>query len=135
MVIIWKSFPLFVKVKRIDYFPWKFRGQWKLLNLLRVAWTWKPSFKIYTTSTYTIYKQAQEHISNFGSAYFSFSEHAPENKIFLSISEKNFHFRSRLCKFGSMNLPIYLSICLSIYLSACLPVCLSNYLEIKWFCR
>ena len=47
---------------------------------------------------------------SFAIAYFQFWDHAPENEIFLSISGKTFHFRSRFYKFGSMNLTIYLSI-------------------------
>ena len=64
------------------------------------------------------------------SAYFPFWEHAPEKKIFLSILEKKFNFRSRLYKFGSMNLRIYLSTNLSTYLSFFLTVCLSDCLSV-----
>ena len=77
----------------------------------------------------------QEQVFNFGSTYFSFWEHAPENEIFLSISEKKFHFRSRLYKFGSMNLPIYLSIYLSIYPSiynSCIFTVLRSYLDVLY---
>ena len=58
----------------------------------------------------------QEQVFNFGSTYFSFWEHAPENEIFLSSSKKNFHFGSRLYKFGSMNL----SLSLSLYIYICI---------------
>ena len=72
----------------------------------------------------------QEQVFNFRSTYFSFWEHAPENEIFLSISGKNFHFKSRLYKFGSMNLPIYICTYASIYLFIYSSIYLYIYLSI-----
>ena len=136
MVIIWNSFPLFVKVKRIDYFPWKFRGNESYLicsELLehgsQVSKYIQPQHIQYTSKLRSTYLISGAHI-------FHFRSMLPKIKYF-------FQFRKKISisGAGSANsgawifLFIYLSICLSIYLSACLPVCLSNYLEIKWFCR
>ena len=137
MVIIWNSFPLFVKVKRIDYFPWKFRGNESYLicsELLehgsQVSKYIQPQYIQYTSKLRSTYLISGAHIFHFWSML-------PKIKYFFQFRKKKIPFQEQAFQIRGawIFLFIYLSICLSIYLSACLPVCLSNYLEIKWFCR
>ena len=136
MVIIWNSFPLFVKVKRIDYFPWKFRGNESYLicsELLehgsQVSKYIQPQYIQYTSKLRSTYLISGAHI-------FHFRSMLPKIKYFFQFRKKISISGVGFANSGAwIFLFIYLSICLYIYLSACLPVSLSKYLEIKWFCR
>ena len=94
-------------------------------------WEHAPSIKnqlfLYRTNIFN----SGHRISVSGADIFHLDSLLPNTKyFFLSIWGKKVYFGSRLYKFKSMNLPIYLPIDLSIYLSMYLSIYLSTYLSV-----